>query len=80
LSAPAREFLIEEGYSKSMGARPLRRAIEKYIEDPLAEQLLRGAYDGTQVIVASVSEGKLSFRAKAERRTSPRKAQEPKEA
>ncbi len=40
----AHEFLIEKGYNPDFGARPLRRAIEQYVEDPLSESLLRGEY------------------------------------
>lgn len=40
LSQSAKEFLVEKGYMPEMGARPLRRTIEQYVEDPLAEQLL----------------------------------------
>jgi len=42
LSADARQFLIDQGYDPAMGARPLRRAVQQYMEDPLAELLLRG--------------------------------------
>jgi len=38
----AKELLIEKGYDEKYGARPLRRAVEHYLEDPLAEALLRG--------------------------------------
>ena len=41
LDEAAADFLIKTGFSEDYGARPLRRAIERYIEDPLAEQLLR---------------------------------------
>jgi len=41
LDQPSIEFLIKQGYSDDYGARPLRRAIERFIEDPLAEHLLR---------------------------------------
>ncbi|MEL7239540.1 MAG: AAA family ATPase, partial [Planctomycetota bacterium] len=44
LTEDAKEFLIEKGTSADFGARPLRRAIEQYIEDPLSEEILRGAY------------------------------------
>jgi len=37
-----KEFLIEKGYDNKLGARPLRRAVEKYLEDNLAEALLSG--------------------------------------
>ena len=42
LDETARDFLIKEGYDPQYGARPMRRAVEKNIEDPLAEHLLRG--------------------------------------
>ncbi len=42
LDDTAREFLMKEGYDPQYGARPMRRAVEKHIEDPLAEHLLRG--------------------------------------
>ena len=42
LDPVAEEFLLDKGYHRDYGARPLRRAIERYIEDPLAEELLRG--------------------------------------
>ena len=42
LDASAHEFLIEKGYDPTYGARPMRRAVEKFLEDPLAEELLRG--------------------------------------
>jgi ATP-dependent Clp protease ATP-binding subunit ClpC len=41
LSKPAKEFLAEKGYDKDFGARPLKRAIQKYLEDPLAEEILK---------------------------------------
>jgi ATP-dependent Clp protease ATP-binding subunit ClpC len=41
LDPSAVEFLIEKGYDPTYGARPMRRAVEKYLEDPLAEELLR---------------------------------------
>jgi ATP-dependent Clp protease ATP-binding subunit ClpC len=42
LDTTAIEFLIDKGYDPIYGARPMRRAVEKYLEDPLAEELLRG--------------------------------------
>ena len=42
ISDEVKEFLIEKGYDKKLGARPLRRAVEKYLEDKLAEELLSG--------------------------------------
>jgi ATP-dependent Clp protease ATP-binding subunit ClpC len=52
LSKPAIEFLAEKGYDPKFGARPLKRAIQKYIEDPLAEELLLGHFrEGDKIIV-----------------------------
>ena len=41
LTAEAKEFLVQKGYQPEMGARPLRRVIEQYVEDPLSELLLQ---------------------------------------
>jgi ATP-dependent Clp protease ATP-binding subunit ClpC len=51
LSDEAKEFLIRRGTDLDYGARPLRRAIEQRIEDPLSEELLRGAFEGKDTIV-----------------------------
>ncbi len=40
LTEPAKEFLVEKGFDPQFGARPLRRAIQKYVEDPMAEAIL----------------------------------------
>lgn len=49
----AKELLIDKGYDEKYGARPLRRAVEHYLEDPLAEAILRGdVKEGETVIVA----------------------------
>lgn len=50
----AKEFLIEKGYNPEFGARPLRRAIEHYIEDPLSEAMLRGEFKGKNLIKIDV--------------------------
>src|SRR5437868_1151347 len=52
----AKELLIEKGTSLEYGARPLRRAIEQYLEDPLAEDLLRGTFQGKDTIVVRTQE------------------------
>jgi ATP-dependent Clp protease ATP-binding subunit ClpC len=56
LTEPARQFLIDKGYNPDFGARPLRRAIEQHVEDPLSEDILRGHYKGFAKIVVSVKE------------------------
>jgi ATP-dependent Clp protease ATP-binding subunit ClpC len=57
----AKSLLIEKGYDEKLGARPLRRAVEQYLEDPLAESILRGdLHDNIPVVVDRDGE-KLSF-------------------
>ncbi|MCW5755783.1 MAG: ATP-dependent Clp protease ATP-binding subunit [Phycisphaeraceae bacterium] len=50
LDQPAKDFLIDKGYSPDFGARPLRRAIGQYIEDPLSEMLLSGQITGRTLV------------------------------
>ncbi len=54
LDEPAKEFLIDKGYNPDFGARPLRRAIEHHVEDPLSEDILRGVYRGKNKVLVSV--------------------------
>ena len=53
LADEAKDFLIEKGYNPDFGARPLRRAIEQHIEDPISEEILRGNYEGKAKVVVS---------------------------
>ena len=54
LTDKAREFVMKKGYNPDSGARPLRRAIETYIEEPLSEELLRGTIKDLAIIKADV--------------------------
>ena len=56
-----RDFLIGSGYEPEFGARPLRRAVERYIEDPLAEELLRNRFAGAAGIRVSRDGDKIVF-------------------
>jgi len=70
LDDSAREFLMKEGYDPQYGARPMRRAVEKHIEDPLAEHLLRGdVREGDTVKVSHDDENKCLKFAADERET-----------
>ena len=53
--------LAEDGYDPKFGARPLRRAVERHIEDPLAEELLRNRFAGAAGIRAALDSGKVIF-------------------
>ncbi len=62
LHADAREWLADKGYDPVYGARPLKRTIQKYLQDPLAEKILSGEIlDGAQVAVGAGSD-RLTFR------------------
>jgi ATP-dependent Clp protease ATP-binding subunit ClpC len=63
LDEPAHEFVINKGYDPTYGARPMRRAVERYLEDPLAEELLRGTVKAGDTVEVSVEGEKLVFRA-----------------
>jgi ATP-dependent Clp protease ATP-binding subunit ClpC len=54
LTDQAKEFLIDKGYNPEFGARPLRRAIEHYIEDPISESVLGGKFKGKNLIKIDV--------------------------
>ena len=57
-----KDFLCEVGYDPKMGARPLKRAIQRHVEDPLSEKLLRGEISSGSRLVIDLDGGKLSFR------------------
>jgi ATP-dependent Clp protease ATP-binding subunit ClpC len=60
----AKAFLGKEGYDPVYGARPLRRAIQRHLEDPLAEELIRGNFAPGETIVADSDGEKIFFRKK----------------
>ena len=56
LTPEAKTFLIKKGSNLDFGARPLRRAIENFVEDPLSEELLKGEFKGMDTIHIEVKE------------------------
>ncbi len=60
----AKEFLIEKGYDDKYGARPLRRAVERYLEDPLAEAILREDVKRGEPITVVLRDGAIGFEQK----------------
>ena len=75
LTEKAKDFLAEKGYDQQFGARPLNRAIQKYLEDPVAEEILKGEvtegaiimadYEGTgDVLTIKTKKGKASTKEK----------------
>ncbi|HEX3628246.1 MAG TPA: ATP-dependent Clp protease ATP-binding subunit [Verrucomicrobiae bacterium] len=65
LDETAKEFLVEKGYNPDFGARPMRRAVERFLEDPLAEEILKGGLHENEPIVVTRDGEKLSFHQKA---------------
>ncbi|MEW6159471.1 MAG: ATP-dependent Clp protease ATP-binding subunit [Verrucomicrobiota bacterium] len=61
LDEKAKDFLVEKGYDPIYGARPMRRAVERYLEDPLAEEILKGRLHENSPIQVSVDKDKLTF-------------------
>ena len=61
LTPEARALVAKEGTDTTMGARPLRRAIQRLLEDPISEQLLAGTWHAGSVIDADVKDGELTF-------------------
>jgi len=59
----AKEFLVDKGYDQKYGARPLKRALQKYVEDPLAEEMLKGRFtEGSTIrIIFDEKENELRF-------------------
>ncbi len=77
LTTSAKDFLSEKGYDPQFGARPLHRAIQKYVEDPLAEEILNTNINEGDTIVADLDEenkDKLKFDIR--KKSKPKKAKE----
>jgi ATP-dependent Clp protease ATP-binding subunit ClpC len=63
LTEAAKTFIADKGYDVQFGARPLHRAIQKYLEDPLAEEILNMNIKAGDVMIANLdeAEGKIKF-------------------
>ncbi|MBP9015021.1 MAG: ATP-dependent Clp protease ATP-binding subunit [Candidatus Atribacteria bacterium] len=61
LTPEARSLIAQEGYDPNFGARPLRRAIQSLIEDPLSDLMLKGVFKEEDRILVGVEEGKINF-------------------
>jgi ATP-dependent Clp protease ATP-binding subunit ClpC len=65
MTPEAKQLLIEKGYDPALGARPLRRTIQRLLEDPLAEEVLRGTYKAGTLIKACRKKDVLNFECKS---------------
>jgi ATP-dependent Clp protease ATP-binding subunit ClpB len=61
ISDNTKNFLVDSGYNPLFGARPLKRAIQRHLEDPLAMELLEGNFPEGCIIDATVSDGSINF-------------------
>jgi len=67
VTAEARDLIAEEGYDPDFGARPLRRAIQRLIENPLSEEILEGRFKEGDTVVVRVKDGQITFGKKKEK-------------
>ncbi len=65
LDEKAKDFLVEKGYDPQYGARPMRRSVERFLEDPLAEEILKGHLHEGEPIMVTANPEKLVFSQKA---------------
>jgi len=65
VSEEAKSWLVKEGYDPAYGVRPLRRIIERYVENPLSTKLLRGEFNIGDTVVVDFKENALTFTVKA---------------
>ena len=61
LTDAAKAWLVDEGYDPVYGARPLRRAIERHVENEIAKRMLGGDFVEGDTVLVDVAEGKLTF-------------------
>jgi ATP-dependent Clp protease ATP-binding subunit ClpC len=65
LNDKAKDFLVSKGYDPLYGARPMRRSVERFLEDPLAEEILRGTFHEGEPILVTAEGDRLVFSQKA---------------
>ncbi len=75
LTPEAKSFIVKNGFDPSNGARPLRRALQRYLEDPLSEDLLKGKFKDGDIITADLEHETIVFR-----QTNPTTPLEPAES
>ena len=61
LDEKAKDYLVEKGYDPTYGARPMRRSVERFLEDPLAEEILKGNLHEGEPVQVTVDKDKLLF-------------------
>ena len=74
MSDKAKDFIVDKGYDEKFGARPLKRAIQKYIEDPLAEQIINTTLLEGDTILLDIEEGKEELTLTIKKPKAPKKS------
>ncbi len=65
MTSEAKDFVVEKGYDPAFGARPMRRAVERFLEDPLAEEILKGNVHANEPMIVELEGDHLVFSQKA---------------
>ena len=79
LTETAKEFIADKGYDVQFGARPLHRAIQKYIEDPLAEEILNASVKQGDVLIGDLNADKTALSFTLQKKEKEKAVKEPKE-
>ena len=62
VSKAALKWLLDKGYDPAYGARPMRRVIQKYIEAPLSDEIIKGTFGGTTRVRVYMKDGAIAFK------------------
>ena len=80
LTEKAKEFIVDQGYDEKFGARPLKRAIQKYIEDPLAEEIIKSNFEDGEKITMDLNTTKDGLAVKKKSKGSKKESSNGKDA
>lgn len=75
MNQEAKDFIVEKGYDEKFGARPLKRAIQKYVEDPLAEQIINAVISEGDKIILSLNKAKDGLDSEIEKQSGEKKTE-----
>ncbi|QTN39352.1 ATP-dependent Clp protease ATP-binding subunit [Cryomorphaceae bacterium] len=76
LSEKAKDFIAEKGFDRDFGARPLKRAIQRYMEDPLAEEIINSSISEGDTVKVDYDEKKEEITVKVKKKAKPKKAKD----
>ena len=79
LDQTAKELLVNKGFDEKFGARPLRRAIQKYVEDPLAEEILNYNVKEGDILLADLDKEKVALNFTLQKKEKEKVPKTPKE-